>query len=57
MFLGKAVGRMVCSMVYEGMEDVPLLWVQPLDKLDADGEPNGGYVIAIDTVGIVDEVG
>ncbi len=57
MFLGKAVGRMVCSLVYEGMDGVPLLWVQLLDKLDADGEPNGGYVIAIDTVGIVDEVG
>jgi microcompartment protein CcmK/EutM len=57
MFLGTVIGRMVCSMVYEGMEDVPLLRVQPLDKLDADDEPNGGYVIAIDTVGIVDEVG
>ncbi len=36
MFLGTVIGRMVCSMVYEGMEDVPLLWVPPLDKLDAD---------------------
>ncbi len=32
MFLGKVIGRLVASMVYEGMEGVPLLWVQPLDK-------------------------
>jgi ethanolamine utilization protein EutN len=40
MFLGKVIGRMVCSMVYEGMEGVPLLWVQPLDKHQKpDGKP------------------
>lgn len=32
MFLGQVIGRMVCSVVYEGMTGVPLLWVQPLDK-------------------------
>ena len=32
MFLGKVIGRMVCGVVHEGMEGVPLLWVQPLDE-------------------------
>ena len=32
MFLGKVIGRLVAAVVYEGMEGVPLLWVQPLDK-------------------------
>ncbi len=32
MFLGKVIGRLVAAIVYEGMEGVPLLWVQPLDK-------------------------
>ena len=31
MFLGKVIGRLVPAVVYEGMEGVPLLWVQPLD--------------------------
>ena len=36
MFLGKVIGRLVPAVVYEGMEGVPLLWVQPLDKEGAD---------------------
>jgi len=32
MFLGKVIGRLVAAVVHEGMEGVPLLWVQPLDK-------------------------
>lgn len=40
MFLGKVIGRVVCSVVYEGMQGVPLLWVQPLDKRAAvSGKP------------------
>jgi ethanolamine utilization protein EutN len=31
-FLGKVIGRLVPAVVYEGMEGMPLLWVQPLDK-------------------------
>jgi len=31
-FLGKVIGRVVPAVVYPGMEGVPLLWVQPLDK-------------------------
>ena len=32
MHLGKVIGTLVPAVVYEGMEGVPLLWVQPLDK-------------------------
>lgn len=32
MFLGKVIGRVVPAVVYDGMQGVPLLWVQPLDK-------------------------
>ena len=36
MFLGKVIGRVVPAVVTEGMEGIPLLWVQPLDKRGAD---------------------
>lgn len=40
MFLGKVIGRLVPAVVYEGMQGVPLLWVQPVDKTGADeGQP------------------
>lgn len=32
MKLGKVIGRVVPCSVYEGLESVPLLWVQPVDK-------------------------
>ena len=32
MFLGRVIGTLVASVVTPGMEGVPLLWVQPLDK-------------------------
>ncbi|MDP6417844.1 MAG: EutN/CcmL family microcompartment protein [Candidatus Krumholzibacteria bacterium] len=32
MFLGRVIGSLVPAVVYEGLEGVPLLWVQPLDK-------------------------
>ena len=32
MFLGRVIGRVVPSVVTEGMEGIPLLWVQPLSK-------------------------
>jgi ethanolamine utilization protein EutN len=32
MHLGKVIGTLVPAVVYEGMEGVSLLWVQPLDK-------------------------
>jgi ethanolamine utilization protein EutN len=31
-FLGKVIGRVVPALVHPGMEGIPLLWVQPLDK-------------------------
>jgi len=31
-FLGRVIGTLVASVVTPGMEGVPLLWVQPLDK-------------------------
>jgi ethanolamine utilization protein EutN len=37
MFLGRVIGRLVASVVTPGMEGVPLLWVQPLDKHGQDG--------------------
>jgi len=36
MFLGKVIGRLVPAVIYDGMQGVPLLWVQPLDKTGAD---------------------
>ncbi len=40
MFLGRVIGRVVPAVVSEGLAGVPLLWVQPLDKLgDPDGRP------------------
>lgn len=40
MFLGRVIGRLVPATVTPGMEGVPLLWVQPLDKTGAaDGKP------------------
>ncbi|MBM3287087.1 MAG: ethanolamine utilization protein EutN [Candidatus Eisenbacteria bacterium] len=32
MHLGRVIGTLVPAVVYEGLEGVPLLWVQPLDK-------------------------
>lgn len=40
MFLGRVIGRLVASVVTPGMEGVPLLWVQPIDKEQKDdGRP------------------
>ena len=48
MILARVTGRITSTIHHPDMEGQRLL---VLDKLDADGEPNGGYVIAIDTVG------
>jgi microcompartment protein CcmK/EutM len=45
LFLGKITGRLVPAVVYEGMEGVPLLWVQPLDR---GGQPEGKPFVAAD---------
>ena len=39
MLLGKVIGTLVPATVYEGLEGVPMLWVQPLDRR---GEPSPG---------------
>lgn len=40
MFLGKVIGTLVPAVIAEGLQGVPLLWVQPLDKHgDSDGLP------------------
>ncbi len=36
MHMGRVIGTLVPAVVYEGMEGVPLLWIQPLDKTRAD---------------------
>jgi ethanolamine utilization protein EutN len=45
MLLGRVVGTVVPSIVYAGLEGVPMLLVQPLDRR---GEPKGGVVVAAD---------
>ena len=40
MLLGKVIGTLTPCAVYKGLEGVPMLWVQPLDKQgNAKGEP------------------
>lgn len=45
MQLGKVIGVLVPCVVYPGLEAVPMLWVQPLDKT---GRPKGGALVAAD---------
>lgn len=46
MLLGKVIGTVVSTQVYEGLEGVPMLWVQPLEK---DGTEKGGPVVCADS--------
>lgn len=46
MFLGSVVGRVVSSVIYQGLETVPMLWIQPLDK---NGRPKGSPIVAADS--------
>jgi len=40
MLLGKVIGTLTPAIIYAGLEGVPMLLVQPLNKLqEADGEP------------------
>ncbi len=45
MLLGRVVGSVVPAVVYTGLEGVPLLLVQPLDKA---GQPQGRVLVAAD---------
>jgi len=44
-FLGKVIGRLVPAVLYPGMEGIPLLWVQPLDK---NSRPHGPPMVCAD---------
>jgi ethanolamine utilization protein EutN len=44
-FLGRVSGRLVASIVTPGLEGVPLLWVQPLDKRS---RPDGKAFVCAD---------
>ncbi|PID38757.1 MAG: ethanolamine utilization protein EutN [Deltaproteobacteria bacterium] len=47
MILGKVIGTVVADQIYEGLEGIKLLVVQPLDHRRA---PMGPAVVAADTV-------
>jgi ethanolamine utilization protein EutN len=46
MLLGKVIGTLTPCIVYQGLEGVPMLWVQPLDK---QGAPKGEPIVACDS--------
>ena len=45
MLLGRVVGSVVLCVLYTGLEGVPMLLVQPLDKT---GQPEGPTLVAAD---------
>lgn len=45
MYLGTVIGSLQSTVVYEGLEGVKLLWVQPHTT---DGTPSGDAVVACD---------
>jgi len=45
MLLGRVVGTVVPCVVYEGLQGVPMLIVQPLDRI---GQPEGRTIVAAD---------
>ena len=46
MLLGKVIGTVVPNLVCQGLEGVPMLWIQPLDK---NGNPKGEAIVAADS--------
>jgi ethanolamine utilization protein EutN len=52
MLLGRVIGRLVATVVYQGLEGVPLLLVQPLDKT---GQPKGKVLVACDATRMAGE--
>ncbi|MEZ4387229.1 MAG: EutN/CcmL family microcompartment protein [Candidatus Krumholzibacteriia bacterium] len=48
MILARVAGRLTSTIHHPSMVDRTLLL---LDKVDPEGRPTGGYVIAVDTVG------
>jgi microcompartment protein CcmK/EutM len=54
MNLGRVTGTLVATRKEPMLEGLPLLVVR---QLNAEGEPTGGYVVAVDSVGAgVDEI-
>lgn len=49
MLLGRVTGTVVPCVVYRGLEGVPMLFVQPLDK---QSQPRGGLLVAADATGM-----
>ncbi len=45
MLLGKVIGTLTPCVVYQGLEGVPMLLLQPLDKAQ---NPNGAPIVAAD---------
>ena len=45
MLLGKVIGTVVPAHIYDGLEGVPMLWIQPLDK---QANPKGEALVAAD---------
>ena len=43
MFLARVTGRLVATISYEGLDGVPLQWIQPLDE---DGKAHGPQLVA-----------
>ena len=48
MILARVAGRITSTIHHPAMEGRSLL---VLDKIDPEGQPTGGYLIAVDTVG------
>ena len=46
MLLGKVIGTLTPCRVYPGLDGVPMLWVQPLDR---GGAPVGQPLVAADS--------
>ena len=46
MLLGKVIGTLTPCRVYPGLDGVPMLWVQPLDRR---GAPQGQPLVAADS--------
>jgi len=46
MLLGRVIGTVTPAIIYEGLEGVPMLLVQPLDR---DQNPMGGHIVAADS--------
>ncbi len=48
MILGRVTGSIISTIHHNSMDSRKLLVV---DRLDIDGKPTGGYIIAVDAVG------